>query len=83
MIEGEQFIKTIIDSTPNMMGYWGTDLRCRYANAAFSEWFGMPPEKIIGIRFQDLVSEQLFALNEPHISGELAGVPHGFERSLN
>jgi len=83
MIEGEQFIKTIIDSAPNMMGYWGTDLRCRFANNAFSEWFGMPPEKIIGIRFQDLVSEQLFALNEPHIRGALAGEPQRFERTLN
>ncbi|SHK29688.1 PAS domain S-box-containing protein/diguanylate cyclase (GGDEF) domain-containing protein [Marinobacter antarcticus] len=83
MIEGEQFIKTIIDSAPNMMGYWGTDLRCRYANNAFSEWFGIQPEKIIGIRFQDLVSEQLFALNEPHIRGALAGEPQRFERTLN
>lgn len=83
MIEGEQFIKTIINSTPNMMGYWGKDLRCRYANAAFSDWFGMPPEKIIGIRFQDLVSEELFALNEPHIRGVLAGEPQRFERTLN
>jgi len=82
-IVGEQFIKTIMDSTPNMMGYWSTDLRCRYANNAFSEWFGMPPEKIIGIRFQDLVSAQLFAQNEPHIRGVLAGEPQRFERTLN
>ncbi|RBW48544.1 sensor domain-containing diguanylate cyclase [Marinobacter sp. F3R11] len=82
MVEGDQFIKTIVDSTPNMMGYWDTDLRCRYANNAFSEWFGMPPEKIIGIRFQNLVSEQLFALNEPHIQGVLAGEPQRFERTL-
>lgn len=83
MTEGEQFIKTIIDSTPNMMGYWDTDLRCRYANNAFSDWFGMPPEKIIGIRFQDLVSPQLFALNEPHLRAVLAGEPQRFERTLN
>lgn len=72
-----------MDSTPNMMGYWSTDLRQRYANNAFSEWFGMPPEKIIGIRFQDLVSAQLFAQNEPHIRGVLAGEPQRFERTLN
>ncbi|MEH6561853.1 MAG: diguanylate cyclase [Marinobacter sp.] len=80
--EGEQFIKTIMDSTPNMMGYWGRDLRCRYANNAYSEWFGISPEDVIGIRFQDLVSEQLFALNEPHIRLVLAGVPQRFERTL-
>ncbi|WP_298448766.1 sensor domain-containing diguanylate cyclase [uncultured Marinobacter sp.] len=81
-ISGEQYIKTIVDSTPNMMGYWGTDLRCRYANNAFSAWYGIPPEDVIGIRFQDLVSEQLFALNEPHIRAVLAGETQRFERTL-
>ncbi|MFP3977563.1 diguanylate cyclase domain-containing protein [Marinobacter sp. KMM 10035] len=81
-IAGEQYLKTIVDSTPNMMGYWGTDLRCRYANNAFSAWYGIPPEDVIGIRFQDLVSEQLFALNEPHIRAVLAGETQRFERTL-
>jgi len=79
----DQLIRTIIDDAPNMMGYWGRDLRCRFANAAYSQWFGIPPEKIIGMRFQDLVSEQLFKLNEPHIRGALAGEQQRFERTLN
>jgi two-component system CheB/CheR fusion protein len=82
-LKSEQLIRTIIDSTPNMMGYWGSDLRCRYANNAFSQWFGMPPEDLIGIRFQDLVSGELYALNEPHIRAVLAGEPQRFERTLN
>lgn len=81
--EREQFIKTIMDSTPNMMGYWGRDLRCRYANNAFSEWFAMPPENVIGMRFLDLVGKELFALNEPHILAVLAGEPQRFERTLS
>jgi two-component system CheB/CheR fusion protein len=81
-LKNEQFIRTIVNNTPNMMGYWDRDLRCRYANNAFSEWFGMPPEDVIGIRFQDLVSEQLYALNEPHIRAVLAGEPQRFERTL-
>ncbi|MEH6356715.1 MAG: diguanylate cyclase [Marinobacter sp.] len=82
-LKNEQLIRTIVNSTPNMMGYWDRDLRCRYANNAFSEWFGMPPEDVIGIRFQDLVSEQLYALNEPHIRAVLAGEQQRFERTLN
>jgi len=82
-LKSEQLIRTIIDSTPNMMGYWDRDLRCRYANNAFSEWFGVPPEDVIGVRFQDLVSEQLYVLNEPHIRAVLAGEPQRFERTLN
>ncbi|WP_372739292.1 diguanylate cyclase domain-containing protein [Neptunomonas sp.] len=82
-IKREQFIKSIIDSMPSMIGYWGSDLRCRYANHAYREWFGKPPEDIIGITFQDLAGEHLFALNEPHIRRALAGEPQRFERILN
>jgi diguanylate cyclase (GGDEF)-like protein/PAS domain S-box-containing protein len=79
----EQFIRSIVDGVPNMVGYWDRDLRCRYANHAYHEWFAKSPEEIIGIRFQDLTGEALFALNEPHIRGVLAGEPQRFERTLN
>ena len=79
----EQFIRSIIDNMPSMIGYWGSDLRCRYANNAYREWFGKPPEEIIGITFQDLAGEHLFTLNEPHIRRVLAGEPQRFERTLN
>ncbi|SFF81609.1 diguanylate cyclase domain-containing protein [Neptunomonas qingdaonensis] len=82
-IKREQFIKSIIDSMPSMIGYWGSDLRCRYANNAYREWFGKPPEDIIGITFQELAGDHLFTLNEPHIRRALAGEPQRFERILN
>jgi diguanylate cyclase (GGDEF)-like protein/PAS domain S-box-containing protein len=81
--EREQFIRSIIEDIPNMIGYWDRDLRCRYANNAYREWFGKSPEEIIGITFRDLVGERLFSLNEPHIRRVLAGEPQRFERTLN
>ncbi len=79
----EQFIKSISDSMPSMIGYWDRNLRCLYANSAYREWFGKPPEDIIGTTFRDLAGEHLFALNEPYIRGALAGEPQRFERTLN
>jgi diguanylate cyclase (GGDEF)-like protein/PAS domain S-box-containing protein len=81
--EREQFIRSIIKDIPNMIGYWDRDLRCRYANKAYREWFGKSPEEIVGITFRDLAGERLFALNEPHIRRVLAGDPQRFERTLN
>lgn len=80
--ENEQFIRSIIENTPNMMGYWDKDLRCRYANTAFTQWFNIQHEKIIGIKFLDLVGDALYALNEPYIHAVLAGEPQKFERKL-
>ena len=81
--EREQFVRSIIADIPNMIGYWDRDLRCRYANNAYREWFGKSPEEIVGITFRDLTGEHLFTLNEPHIRGVLAGEPQRFERTLN
>ena len=78
----EQFIHSIIDNTPNMMGYWDTNLRCCYANRAYSEWFGVPASEIIGMTFQQLVGERLYKLNEPYIQKVLAGESQRFERRL-
>lgn len=79
----EQFIKSIINDIPNMIGYWDRDLRCRYANNAYREWFGKSPGEIVGMTFRELTGEQLFSLNEPHIRRVLAGEPQRFERTLN
>lgn len=82
-IEREQFIRSIVDNVPNMIGYWDRELHCRYANNAYREWFDKSPEEIVGITFRDLAGEHLFALNQPHIHRVLAGEPQRFERTLN
>lgn len=81
--EREAFTRSVLNSMPSMIGYWGRDLRCREANNAYHEWFGKDPEDIIGIAFEDLAGEQLFALNEPYIRRVLAGEPQRFERTLD
>ncbi|RTE67356.1 diguanylate cyclase [Amphritea opalescens] len=79
----EAFTRSILNAMPSMIGYWDRDLRCREANDAYMEWFGRPPEKIIGLTFKELTGEQLFTLNEPYIQGVLAGEPQRFERTLS
>lgn len=80
--EKERFVKSIADNLPGMVGYWDTDLRCRFANHAYLEWFGRSPEDMLGITMLDLMGERLFALNEPHIRKALAGEKLHFERTL-
>jgi len=80
--QSEHFIKSIADAMPNMIGYWDRELRCRFANIAYQEWFGKLPEDIIGMTMRELAGECLFALNEPYICGVLAGEKQCFERTL-
>ena len=80
--EREMFISRLATNLPGMVGYWDKDLRCRFANKHYHEWFGKNPETMIGITIQDLMGDRLFSLNEPYIRGALSGEDQTFERRL-
>jgi diguanylate cyclase (GGDEF)-like protein/PAS domain S-box-containing protein len=77
-----QFITKLIDSMPNMIGYWNKELRCQFANKAFSEWHTPHHKDLIGISFKELAGEELYRLNEPYIKSVLSGKAQRFERTL-
>lgn len=78
-----RFLKTILDTAPGMIAYWDNSLRCRYANNAYLEWFGIAPENVIGMHITELLGERLFKLNEQYIRGALNGKQQRFERALS
>lgn len=78
----ERFLRAVTDSIPGMVGYWTRELRCRFANAAYLEWFGRTPAQMTGIRIQDLMGPELFAKNEPYMRAALRGERQRFERTL-
>jgi PAS domain S-box-containing protein len=63
-----------------MLAYWDSDLHCRFANRAYEKWFGVNPDRLIGTSIRDLLGPKLFAMNEEHIRGALAGEHQVFER---
>ncbi len=78
----ERFIRTIANAVPGMIAYWGTDMRCQFANNSYVEWFGRTPQQMRGLSIATVLGERLFEQNLPHIQGALAGTPQEFERAV-
>lgn len=73
-------MRLLVDRVPSMLAYWDRNLICRFANRAYEAWFGVNPDRLVGTPIQDLLGPELFAMNEPHILGALAGERQVFER---
>ncbi|KAB0669887.1 PAS domain-containing protein [Oryzomonas sagensis] len=82
LIASERFLRTLNDQLPGMVSYWTDELRCRFANKAYLEWFGKTPEQMMGISLQELMGEAEFRKYEPRIQSALRGEPQRFERPL-
>ncbi|MGK5037711.1 PAS domain-containing protein [Janthinobacterium sp. LB3P118] len=80
--QSERFIRTVTDNLPGMVSYWDADLRCRFANNFYNEWFGRGSAELAGIHMRELLGQELFNLYAPHVEGVLAGRPQSFERDL-
>jgi PAS domain S-box-containing protein len=78
---GDRFLRSIADNIPGVVGYWDRDLRCRFANRAYREWFGRTPEEMEGIRLPELLGPTLAPTHLPRAEAALAGQAQHFERS--
>jgi diguanylate cyclase (GGDEF)-like protein/PAS domain S-box-containing protein len=81
--KSEHFLKFITDAVPVLLAYWDTDLRCKFANRAYLQWWGKSADEIDALTLRELMGESLFAVNEAHIRGALAGDVQHFERFLS
>ena len=78
----EKFASAVAENVSGMLAYWDRDLRCRFANRHYQEWFGRSEAQMKGIRIQDLQGKALFAQNEPFMRAALQGATQQFERRL-
>lgn len=75
-------IQKVLDYLPSMVGYWDKDLKNRFVNKAYGEWFGVDVSQIAGRHIWELLGDDLYRLNLPYIHGALNGELKAFERII-
>lgn len=80
--EHERLLQHILDGIPGLIGYWTKDLRNRFANKAYLDWFGMSGEQLRNQHIKDLLGPALFEQNWPHMKAALEGQRQRFERMI-
>jgi PAS domain S-box-containing protein len=74
---------SVPDHISAMLAYWDKDLICRFANAAYLEWFGKTPEEMIDkMTLDELLGPDLYEQNRPHVLAALQGKAQTFEREI-
>lgn len=80
--ELNEIILSTVDNVDAMLAYWDVDRICRFANAAYREWFGKGREQLVGLSMEELLGHDLYSLNRPHIDRAYAGETQTFEREV-
>jgi PAS domain S-box-containing protein len=80
--EREHDLRSILDNMSAMIGYWDRDLRNRFGNHAYHDWFGIDPARMPGMHIRDVIGEERFQLNFPYMQKALLGERQQFERPI-
>jgi PAS domain S-box-containing protein len=69
----EEHLELLSDSIPALIFYLDAQRRYRSVNAAFTNWFGVPREEVIGLTMREFVGEEAWAIICPHLERAYAG----------
>ncbi|WP_198119991.1 diguanylate cyclase domain-containing protein [Massilia rhizosphaerae] len=73
LIESGEWLRTIADNVPALIAYVDTDLRYRFANERYREWFGVKSQDMIGKTVLESMGEAFYASRREALERCLAG----------
>lgn len=79
--ESAHQLRMFADSIPAMTVSWDENLRCKFANQAFSEFFGVAAERIVGRHVREISGEEVYREIEAHYAQALQGYPATYQRT--
>ncbi|MDQ3159412.1 MAG: PAS domain S-box protein, partial [Pseudomonadota bacterium] len=75
-------LRTITDNVPALIAHIGSDLRYRFVNRAYAEFFGRASEDLIGLHLRDVLHAEHYEIIEPTIARVQAGEQVSIEEDV-
>ena len=72
-------LQFISDSLPALISYVDRDFRYRMCNQAYTTWFGLSKDEILGRTMAEVLGETVWSNLRPHFEKALAGETQDFE----
>lgn len=79
--ESVEKLRVFADNVPAMTVSWDENLRCRFANKVFTEFFGLNLENILGKHVREVLGEEAYAQVKHHFEEVIKGHPVTYERA--
>ena len=76
-------LRLVTNAVPALISYVDKDEHYRFANARFTDWFGIPTDKIIGKGPRDIFGLETYRVIKPKIDEALSGRKCTFETVLS
>lgn len=77
--DSREQLQTITDNLPVLIGYIESDLRCRYLNATYQEWFDRDPHLLMHRPIPEVITPHEWAQLESHVSEAMQGRKHSWD----
>jgi PAS domain S-box-containing protein len=77
--KNEAWLQTVTDTLPALVSYIDRDLRYRFANRSYVEWFGKGPGQVVGKSLREVLGDSIFEQRRPYIEAALRGEEVRFE----
>ena len=79
--DSAQELRLFADNVPAMTVSYDENLRCRFVNKAFTEFFGVAAEDIIGKHVREVLGQEVYREIEGHFVQVLRGHPVTYQRT--
>jgi diguanylate cyclase (GGDEF)-like protein/PAS domain S-box-containing protein len=80
--ESAEELRQFTDNVPAMTVSFDQNLRCRFVNKGFAEYFGITMENDLGKHLREIIGEDAFREVEGYVDQALRGYPATYQRRL-